>query len=347
MAIRVVHYLNQFFAGVGGEDRADVGPDVRDGPVGPGARLNQILGDDGTVVGTVFCGDNHMVTHTEQAVADVAELISRFEPDVVVAGPSFGSGRYGLACAHVCVAAQAQLRVPSVTGMFPEAPGAAFRGEVVIVPTSETAAGMGAALDALARLALKLGRGEELGPPEIDGYLPRGLRKNELAPTRAADRAVSMLLQKIGGEEFSSEWPAPRYERISPPDPLAHDVTVPLVALVSEGGVVPAGNPDRIPGAWATHWAKYDISSVDDLAADAFESVHGGIDTSRANEDPDRLIPVDAARDLERAGAVRLVDTLYSTVGNMGSTEMMQRLGAEMAAELRDAGVNAVIVGGT
>ncbi len=37
--IRVVHYLNQFFGGVGGENKADVGPQVRNGPIGPGRAL--------------------------------------------------------------------------------------------------------------------------------------------------------------------------------------------------------------------------------------------------------------------------------------------------------------------
>jgi hypothetical protein len=36
--LRVAQYLNQFFAGIGGEERADVGVSMRPEPVGPGAR---------------------------------------------------------------------------------------------------------------------------------------------------------------------------------------------------------------------------------------------------------------------------------------------------------------------
>ena len=43
--LRVVHYLNQFFAGIGAEDRADTPPGHREGPVGPGRLLQQALGD--------------------------------------------------------------------------------------------------------------------------------------------------------------------------------------------------------------------------------------------------------------------------------------------------------------
>ena len=42
--LKVVHYLNQFFAGVGGEEKANVGPGAREGAVGPGMALNQALG---------------------------------------------------------------------------------------------------------------------------------------------------------------------------------------------------------------------------------------------------------------------------------------------------------------
>ncbi|HEX9871401.1 MAG TPA: glycine/sarcosine/betaine reductase selenoprotein B family protein, partial [Candidatus Tectomicrobia bacterium] len=34
--LRVVHYLNQFFAGVGGEDMANIPPRLQEGSVGSG-----------------------------------------------------------------------------------------------------------------------------------------------------------------------------------------------------------------------------------------------------------------------------------------------------------------------
>ena len=44
--IRVVHYLNQFFAQVGGEDKGDVGPTVKAGVIGAGRALQQALGEE-------------------------------------------------------------------------------------------------------------------------------------------------------------------------------------------------------------------------------------------------------------------------------------------------------------
>ena len=42
--IRVVHYLNQFFAQFGGEEIADIAPGFKDGPIGPGRALSKRWG---------------------------------------------------------------------------------------------------------------------------------------------------------------------------------------------------------------------------------------------------------------------------------------------------------------
>ena len=40
--MKVVHYLNQFFAGIGGEEQADSPPEVRPGALGPGRLVNTL-----------------------------------------------------------------------------------------------------------------------------------------------------------------------------------------------------------------------------------------------------------------------------------------------------------------
>ena len=56
--LRVGHYLNQFFAGIGAEERANHAPERREGAVGPGRALQALLKEDGRVVSTLVCGDN-------------------------------------------------------------------------------------------------------------------------------------------------------------------------------------------------------------------------------------------------------------------------------------------------
>lgn len=348
--LRIVHYLNQFFAGVGGEEEADTPPSVKDGPVGPAQALHNLLSKDGTgeVVSTVYCGDNYITEHGDEALGQILSTIKDLSPDVVIAGPSFGSGRYGLACGAVCSRAKEQLNIPVVSGMHKDSPGAQeYRTSVYIASTTETAVGMADAITIMARLAAKLGTGEELGPADEDGYLPTGRVKNEFSDQTIATRLVDMLLKKVKGEPFETEWPLPTIDKVTP-SPALSDLSKAKIALVTEGGVVPKGNPDKIPGGWAEHWAKYDIKDTPEFDPKEWQSVHGGFDTTDVNRDPDRVVPLDALRDLEKEKAVGKVhDYVYTTVGNLGYVSNMRRFSKEIAKELLEAGVDGVILTGT
>ena len=43
MTYRIVHYINQFFAGIGGEEKADFRPESREGAVGPGIAFKAVF----------------------------------------------------------------------------------------------------------------------------------------------------------------------------------------------------------------------------------------------------------------------------------------------------------------
>ena len=58
-SLRVVCFVNQFFGQLGGEEKAGVGPQAMDGAVGAARAVQQALGEAGTVVATVVCGDNY------------------------------------------------------------------------------------------------------------------------------------------------------------------------------------------------------------------------------------------------------------------------------------------------
>lgn len=344
---RIVHYVNQFFGGVGGENRAGTEPFSIAGPAGTGRGLANLLAENERIVGTVVGGDNYMAERGSTAVDEVVDLISGLDPSVVVAGPAFGSGRYGLACGAVCEAVIGRLGVPAVTGLHADSPGAAeYRTSVPILSTTETAAGMAAALQGLARLAAKLGRGEKLGHASEEGTLTKGLRRNRFTEMRGSTRAIEMLLAKMRGAPFETEWPLPRYGPAEPARPIAAGQPFRL-ALVTEAGIVPSGNPDRLPSGWATRWFTYPIRDRKGFAEGEFESVHGGIDTTFANQDPDRQVPLDAARILEAGGRFTLHSNLLSTTGNMGTLRDMTRMGTEMGRALMADGVQAVIVGST
>ena len=67
--MRIVHYLNQFFAGVGGEEKAGIPLETREGAVGPGKLFEQLIGSDAKVVLTLACGDNDAVENQDTTVA--------------------------------------------------------------------------------------------------------------------------------------------------------------------------------------------------------------------------------------------------------------------------------------
>ncbi len=348
MAKRVVHYINQFFAGVGGEDKADIKPYVVEGFVGPGMALNAQFGTEAAIVGTVVCGDSYFNENIETATAEVVKMIESLNPDLVIAGPAFNAGRYGNACATVGKAVQDQLNVPFLTGMYKENPGAeVYQKELYIISTSDSAAGMRTAAPLMGQFAMKMLRGETIGTPKEEGYLPRGIRQNLFREKRGSERAVDMLVAKLKGEEFETEFPMPDFDRVDP-SPAVKDVTKVKIALVTSGGIVPKNNPDHIESSSASKYGKYDIEGVGDLTEATYETAHGGYDPVYANEDSDRVLPVDVLRDMEKEGKIgSLHRYFYTTVGNGTSVANSKKYAAEFAAELIKDGVEAVILTST
>ena len=160
-------------------------------------------------------------------------------------------------------------------------------------------------------------------------------------------RAVDMLLAKLRGAAFESEIPQIEVARHPVPGAI-QDLSQATLAMVTEGGLVPLGNPDRLESSRGTKYFKYSIKERDDLKPGEFEAMHTGYDTSTVNADPDRLIPVDAMRRLERAGNFgKLHDYYYVTTGTGAMPAKMQELGAGIAQELSASGVNGVVLTAT
>ena len=348
MTYRVVHYLNQFFAGIGGEEAAGQRPLLRQGIVGPGQALAAALGSEVEIVATVICGDGYFAEHIEAATAELIELSRSCQADGIGAGPAFNAGRYGTACGSVCKAVGETLSLPTLTAMYPENPGVdLFRRDTVIVEAADSARGLRKAVPVMASLLLKLLKKEELGLPSEEGYIARGLRRNLFRPEKGAERAVAMLVRKLRGEPFETEYPMPVFDRV-PPAHALRDLKGARIALVTSGGIVPRGNPDHIEASSASRYGEYDISGVDDLTSAGYGTAHGGYDPTAADGDADRVLPVDVLREMEREGLfAKLHDLFYTTVGNGTPVAMAARFGREIARKLKEAAVDAVILTST
>jgi betaine reductase len=347
-SLRIVHYLNQFFGGVGGEDKAQIEPRVIEGFTGPGTAVQNVLGEQGKVVATAICGDNTFAEKIDETAEEILELIRPFQPDAVIAGPAFGAGRYGIACGAVCKAVQERLGIPTATGMNEENPGIdLFRPYTYIVKTPKTGIGMADAVSKMVSIVTRLAAGQRVGKPSEEGYFSRGLMTNELSAQTGAERAVAMLLNKLKGKPFESEISLPQYDRVEPA-PRIQDMGSATVALITDGGLVPAGNPDKIESVGATRFGAYPIEGVDELQPDDFEVYHIGYDPVFIQADPNRLVPVDVLREMENEGVIgKLHNKFYSTSGAVCIVENIRRIGQSIAEELKAEGVSCAILTST
>ena len=249
---------------------AHVPPELREGFVGPGMAFNQAWKGEAEIVQTIVCGDSYFAEHEKDAKAQVLEWVKAAKPDLFIAGPAFNAGRYGYACANVCQAVQDELGIPVLTGMYEENPGADLKDKVLVVATTNSAAGMRKAAPVMAKLAMKLMKGEELGASCEDGYMPNGIRRNFFEKDRGAKRAVKMLINKLSDKPFTTEYPMPSFDRVAP-NPAVKDLSKATIALCTSGGIVPKGNPDHIESSSASHYGEYNIAGVEALTSEGYE----------------------------------------------------------------------------
>lgn len=346
---RIVHYVNQFFGGVGGEEKADCEPFTIKGPQGPGRLLEKRFREekaDVEIVATVVCGDSYFADHQENVLREQIPVIRGYHPDLVIAGPAFNAGRYGMACGAICQALES-LGIPAITAMYKENPGLdQYRKTVLIVESSDTVSGMEDAVRKMVRLGIKRLRGEEIESPKAERCFEQGIRQNYFHKEPAYRRAIDMLLQKIKGEPFETEYPIPFFDRVEPRPALA-DLKGVTIALVTSGGIVPAGNPDHIESSSASKYGKYSLEGLETLENRTHQSAHGGYDNTYANEDPNRVLPIDMMRKLEKVQGFRVHPWYYATVGNGTSVDNARKFAKEIAVELIRDGVQAVILTST
>ncbi len=344
---KVLYYVNQFFGQIGGEEKASIEPMFKKETIGPALGFNGLLEGKGEVIGTLICGDNYFNENNEEALEYIMNVIKEENPDIVVAGPAFNAGRYGMACAGVANAVIDELNIPVVTGMYIENPGLdVCKSKAYVVSVADSAGGMRKALPIMANLTKKLMSGEELGLPEEEGYIAQGKRLTVFSDKRGSQRAVEMLLARFNNEPFETELPMPVFDKVEPAAAIK-DLSKATIALVTSGGMVPIGNPDRIQSASAQKWGKYDVSKRDALTGE-YCTIHGGFDPVYANEIPDRVAPLDMLKEYQKEGVIgNVFEYFYTTTGTGTSVGNAIKFGTEIGKELKEAGVDGVILTST
>jgi len=346
--VRVVHYINQFFGKIGGEEMASTPPRFEEGPVGIGQLIETSSEGNFQIVRTVICGDNYAAENLDEFRNMILPWIEEMKPDIVLAGPAFAAGRYGTACGILCQEVQTKLGIPALTAIHPVNPGVDLaKKDIFILQTGDSAREIAKVVPKMVSFACKLLSGEIIGLPEEEGYIPRGIRINIRDPRRGARRAVDMLIDKLQGNPFDTELPMPVFDRVLPAQAISI-LQEAIIAIGTEGGIVPEGNPDRIEAHNASKWCRYPISDIPRLEKGKYQVAHGGYDPVPANEDPNRVLPLDAARVCEKEGQFAQLYGYYPvTVGNVTAVRSAEKYGREIGEMLKSEGVQGVILTST
>lgn len=342
--MKILYYINQFFGQIGGEEMADHPFEVREGVMGPSQAMAGKLEDGNEIVATVICGDNFAVVNEELLTEELTKIIKEREIDLIVAGPAFNAGRYGMACGIVCKIAFF-LDIPAVSGMFEENPGLElYRKYGFIFPTGNNAASMRKALPVLTAFVNKIGRGEDVYNYEAEGYFKRGVRRYYFANKTGAVRAIDMMVNKVNGRDFKTELEMPNFKKV-PISPAIKDLKKAKIALLSSCGPVPTGNPDHIEAHAASKWCTYHIEDFGGIDLPNTDVAHGGYTPTKVINNGNRAIPVDALVQLEKEGCIgEFYDEIFVTVGNCMPVDRAEGFGKGIAEALKNAEIDGALL---
>lgn len=160
----------------------------------------------------------------------------------------------------------------------------------------------------------------------------------------APERCLNMLLAKYQNQHFQTEvmmTPSIQKERAHLKCPLQQATLL----CITDGGLVPSRNPDRIPSTSADRFGIYSIRNLTSLSSEDYEVSHQGYDNSFVEEDPNRMLPLDALRLLEKKRRIKKIYPYFlSTTGVMMSQHKSQKVAAQIAQYVITHGIDAVLI---
>ena len=342
--MRILHVLNQFFGGIGGEEYANTPPQIVTGAVGPGNLLAGNFHGSELEIRTLICGDNFAAERQDEFLAFLRQTIDEFAPELVIAGPAYEAGRYGILCGLACkISTLAE--IPAITAMELENPGViAHAMDTYIIPTTGNPSTMSAVIRDMCDFAKKLLTDQPIGSADVEGFIPRGKRRSVLVEQPGHKRAVQMLLDKMRGVKHVSEIPVIAPGRVKPA-PRVTNLETSRLGMVTTGGLIPKGNPQRQTSGNPDHYFRYSIENINEMVSDDWEAFHGGYYNITSSENPNYILPLPAVRELEKMGAIGSVSPTIFTMPGVGTPiEKAKRFGAEIARELEEEGVNCCIL---
>ena len=126
-------------------------------------------------------------------------------------------------------------------------------------------------------------------------------------------------------------------ERVPPATPIA-DLSRATIAMVTTGGLVRKGNPDKQVAANATRYHRHSVAELEALTPEEWEAYHAGYFNHIVNTNPNYILPLSFLRDLEGKGTIGSVhEHIYALPGVSTPVAMARALGRSIAADLQGA----------
>ena len=203
---------------------------------------------------------------------------------------------------------------------------------------------MQAALDALAPLARRLGRGEPWGRPRWRATCRRARAACTTAGARAISARSTCCSTSSTGGPYRSEVPSRAPERVAPAPPLT-DLSRARIAMVTTGGLVRKGNPDQQVSANAVRYHRHTVAELESLSPADWEAYHAGYFNHIVNSNPNYILPLSFLRDLERQGRLgRVHEHIYALPGVSTPVAVSAGHGRSIAEDLKAGGVDGALL---
>jgi glycine reductase len=153
-----------------------------------------------------------------------------------------------------------------------------------------------------------------------------------------------MLQAKLAGAPFVTEVPIHLPERVPPALPLTN-LSEATLAMVTTGGLVRKGNPDRQVASNASRYYRHSVAELRSLSGKDWEAYHSGYFNHIVNTNPNYILPLNFLRDLEMEGRIGSVyEGIYALPGVSTPVAMSRQLGRSIAQELREGGVDGCLL---
>jgi glycine reductase len=131
---------------------------------------------------------------------------------------------------------------------------------------------------------------------------------------------------------------------VAPAPPLA-DLSRARIAMVTTGGLVRKGNPDKQVSANAVRYHRHTVSELESLSPKDWEAYHAGYFNHLVNSNPNYILPLSFLRDLERQGRVGKVhEHIYALPGVSTPVAVSMGHGRSIAEDLERGGVEGALL---